>query len=150
VPDLPRLFRDLLRVETELSNVVDGRLRADCQLTLSKFDVLQVLGRAAPCRVNDIADELGITWGGTSKIVDRLEAAGLCRRRSNPQDRRSSLIDLTPAGEQLLAKGQRIVENELRTRIGSALPAADLDQFASTLAALKRAAVGRDTPERTA
>jgi MarR family transcriptional regulator, organic hydroperoxide resistance regulator len=150
VPDLPRLFRDLLRVETELSNVVDGRLRADCQLTLSKFDVLQVLGRAAPCRVNDIADELGITWGGTSKIVDRLEAAGLCRRRSNPQDRRSSLIDLTAAGERLVAKGQRIVEDELRTRIGSALPAPDLDQFASMLAVLQRAAVGQHAAGRTA
>jgi MarR family transcriptional regulator, organic hydroperoxide resistance regulator len=150
VPDLSRLLSDLVRFENGLSAVVEARLRSECNLTLSRFDVMQVIGSAAPCRVNDIANELGITWGGTSKIVDRLEAARLCRRRANPQDRRSSLIDLTPAGKGLLAKGQRIVEDELRTRIGSALSAPALDQFATALAALKCAADGWYAPERTA
>jgi MarR family transcriptional regulator, organic hydroperoxide resistance regulator len=148
VPDLPALFSDLVRFENQLANAVEGRLRADCQLTLSKFDVLRVLGQGAPCRVNDIADELGITWGGTSKIVDRLEAAGLCRRRSNPSDRRSSLIDLTPAGTRLLAKAKRTVEAELQARIGPSLGDPALERFASTLATLRHAADGRDAPVR--
>jgi MarR family transcriptional regulator, organic hydroperoxide resistance regulator len=147
VPDLLALFSDLVRLESELANAVEGRLRADCQLTLSKFDVLRVLGHGAPCRVNDIADELGITWGGTSKIVDRLEVAGLCRRRSNPRDRRSSLIDLTTAGTQLLAKARRTVEAELQTRIGPSLSGPALERFASTLTTLRHAD-GRDAPVR--
>jgi MarR family transcriptional regulator, organic hydroperoxide resistance regulator len=148
VPDLPRLLSDLVRVEAELSSAVEGRLNADCQLTLSKFGVLQVLGRAAPCQVNDIAGELGITWGGTSKIVDRLEAARLCRRRANPHDRRSSLIDLTPAGERLLDEAQRIVEGELRARIEPELTGPALDQFARTLATLKQTISGSLAQER--
>jgi MarR family transcriptional regulator, organic hydroperoxide resistance regulator len=148
VPDLPALFSDLVRFESELANAVEGRLRADCQLTLSKFDVLRVLGQEAPCRVNDIADELGITWGGTSKIVDRLEAAGLCRRRSNPRDRRSSLIDLTPAGVLLLAKARHSVEAELQTRLGPSMSDLALERFASMLAQLRHDADGRDAPVR--
>jgi hypothetical protein len=46
--------------------------------------------------VFDIAEELSLTVGGTSKLVDRIEAAGHCVRRANPDDRRSSIIELTP------------------------------------------------------
>jgi DNA-binding MarR family transcriptional regulator len=53
--------------------------------------------------VYDIAHELAITTGGTSKLVDRIEASGYCRRLPNPADRRSSLLELTPAGQRLFA-----------------------------------------------
>jgi DNA-binding MarR family transcriptional regulator len=46
--------------------------------------------------------------------VDRIEAAGLCRRRANPDDRRSQIIELTPAGRRLLAKATKTFEDELR------------------------------------
>jgi DNA-binding MarR family transcriptional regulator len=101
VPDLPDLFHELIRFEIELWDAVDARLRADCGLLLSRFEPMQVISRRAPCRVQDIADELSITVGGASKLVDRIQAAGHCRRRPHPDDRRSSLIELTPAGRQL-------------------------------------------------
>jgi hypothetical protein len=51
------------------------------------------------CRVLHIAKALSITVGGASKVVDKVEAAGSCRRRGNPTDGRSNLIQLTDAGE---------------------------------------------------
>jgi MarR family transcriptional regulator, organic hydroperoxide resistance regulator len=139
MPDLKMLFSELIRFETELFTVVDARLRADCGLPLAWFEPMQVISRRASCRVYDIAAELSITVGGTSKLVDRIEAAGYCRRRANPEDRRSSIIELTAAGRRLLAKATEAFEDELQTRIGSAIPARSLQQFSATLTKLRSA-----------
>jgi MarR family transcriptional regulator, organic hydroperoxide resistance regulator len=147
MPDLSALFHDLVRFEIELWNAVDARLRADCDLLLSRFEPMQVISRRSPCRVQDIADELSITVGGASKLVDRIEAAGHCRRRPHPEDKRSSLIELTPAGRQLLTTATAAFEDELHHRLGAALPAASLQQFAATLAALRSAGHRADTTE---
>jgi len=136
--DLLHLFSELVRLETELWNAVDARLRADHDLTLGRFETMQVISRRRPCRVNDVADELVITIGGASKVVDRVEAAGHCRRRDNPDDRRSSLIELTPAGRRMLAAATTTVEDELRNLIGSALPARALQQLSTTLSTLRQ------------
>src|SRR5215211_2234379 len=139
MPDLPALFNELIRFEIELWNAVDARLRADCGLLLSRFEPMQVISRRAQCRVQDIAEELSITVGGASKLVDRIEAAGHCRRRPNPEDKRSSLIELTAAGRRLLATAGASFEDELQDRLGSAIPAASLQQFSTTLTRLRSA-----------
>jgi DNA-binding MarR family transcriptional regulator len=131
--DLAELFNQLVRFETELWNAVDARLRADFDLPLTRFEPMQVIHRVASCRVYDIAAELSITIGGTSKLVDRIEAAGHCRRVANPHDRRSSLIELTPAGRRLLARATATFEDELQARIGSTMSARQLAQFQTTL-----------------
>ena len=136
--DLLHLFSELVRLETELWSVVDARLRADHDLTLGRFETMRVIARRRPCRVNDVADELVITIGGASKVVDRVEAAGHCRRRGNPDDRRSSFIELTPAGRRMLAAATTTVEDELRKLIGSAVPERALQQLSTTLSTLRQ------------
>jgi DNA-binding MarR family transcriptional regulator len=49
--------------------------------------------------VRDIAAELAIGWSGASKIVDRVEAGGHCRRRANPED--ASLTTAKPASPEV-------------------------------------------------
>ena len=137
--DLQQLFSNLIRFETELWNAVDARLRADYDLPLSWFEPMQVIARREACRVYDIANALAITIGGTSKLVDRIEAAGFCRRRSNPDDRRSSIIELTPAGRYLLINATKAFEDELEIRLGSVISADSLQQFSMTLAQLRSA-----------
>jgi MarR family transcriptional regulator, organic hydroperoxide resistance regulator len=139
--DLPDLFHQLVRFETELWNTVDARLRAEFDLPLSRFEPMQVIARRPACRVYDIAEELSITVGGTSKLVDRIEAAGHCVRRANPGDRRSSIIELTTAGRRVLAKATKVFEDELQTRVESAVPARSLQQFYSTLIKLRAASI---------
>src|SRR6516162_8764987 len=117
-PDLKVLFSELVRLETELWNSVEARLRADHGITLPFFEFMQVISRRPQCRVQDIAAELNITVGGTSKVVDRIEAAGYCARSANPHDRRSSIIALTPAGKRLLPKITATVDSELHARLG--------------------------------
>ncbi|GMA85562.1 hypothetical protein GCM10025868_08120 [Angustibacter aerolatus] len=50
-------------------------------------------------------------------MVDRLEAAGHVARRAHPDDRRSSVVELTPPGADVLARAAEVVDAEpARTR----------------------------------
>ena len=148
--DLLDLFHQLVRFETELWNAVDARLRADFDLPLSRFEPMQVIARHPSCRVNDIAEELSITIGGTSKLVDRIEAAVYCIRSANPDDGRSSIIELTTAGRRVLAKATKVFEDELETRIGSAVSPRSLQQLYSTIVKLRAANENVDGAQRSA
>jgi DNA-binding MarR family transcriptional regulator len=148
--DLLDLFHQLVRFETELWNAVDARLRADFDLPLSRLEPMQVIALHPSCRVNDIAEELSITIGGTSKLVDRIEAAGYCVRRANPDDGRSSVIELTALGRRVLTNAAKAFEDELETRIGSAISARSLRQLYSTIVKLRAANASVDDGQQSA
>jgi DNA-binding MarR family transcriptional regulator len=152
VTDLRRLFDDIVRFESELWNAIDARLKSEFDLPLTHFEPMSVIDRLPGCRVYDIATELGITTGGTSKLVDRIEASGHCRRLPNPADRRSSLLELTPEGRRLLGEAGVALDEELRRSLGDAVPERTLRQFAATLTRLRAAngAAAVPTIEETA
>jgi len=136
--DLGELFSELIRLETELWNAVGARLRAAHGLELSWFEPMQVIERTLDCRVQDIAAALSITVGGTSKLVDRIEAAGWCQRRTNPGDNRSSFIELTPAGRRLLSAANGTFVEELDAQFRTALSPRHLQQFSTVVYRLRR------------
>lgn len=140
--DLKQIFSDLIRYETELWNAIDARLRAEHDLPLHKFEPMQVIARTPNCRVYDIAGALSLTTGGVSKLVDSIEVSGYCRRRPNPADRRSSIIELSPVGKKVLADAGKTFERELESRM--ALETRALTQFASSLRALRAASAAVD------
>lgn len=144
---LGRLFSELVRLETELWNAIELRLREDHGLPLARFEVMQVIAGRDGCRVQDIAGDLSITVGGASKLVDRIETAGHCRRRPHPQDRRSSLIALSPAGLRVLAAATASFEDELERLLGPALPGRRREQFEATLTRLRAAMRPTDTTQ---
>jgi MarR family transcriptional regulator, organic hydroperoxide resistance regulator len=136
--DLRQLFNDVIRFEIEMWNAIDSRLKKDFKLPLTHFEPMLVIDGHPGCRVYDIASELKITTGGTSKLVDRIEASGYCRRLPNPADRRSSVLELTAAGRSLLAEAGEAFDEELQHWLGSAVPERTLRQFASTLGRLRQ------------
>jgi len=136
--DLAALFNELVRLETELWDLVDHRLREDHDLPLSWFEPMQVVDRVVDCRVVDIAHALSITVGGASKLVDRLERAGWCARARNPNDARSSVVTLTQSGLGVLRAAQDSCGDELADRLGAAVPPGRLAAFASTVRDLRR------------
>lgn len=149
VTDLTSLFSDLVRLETRLYNALDARLKAEHDLPLGQFEFLRFIARGETTRVYDLAHEMAITVGATSKAVDRLEASGRCRRTANPGDRRSSLVEITPAGASLLAAATPTVEAELNIWLGSVLPTHALDSLGTTLSMLRRRAESDERTERT-
>ena len=135
--DLKKLFNELVRFEVETWNAIDARLRAEHGLPLSRFEPMRVMASTKNCRVYDIVGALSLTTGGASKLVDTIEAAGHCQRRPNPDDRRSSIIELTPVGKRLLTKATKTLEDELERRIGSVLGDRSRAQLTTTLVKLR-------------
>jgi DNA-binding MarR family transcriptional regulator len=135
--DLGSLFSDLIRLETELWDLVEARLRRDHDLALSWFEPMQVIDSTPSCRVIDIAEALSITIGGTSKLIDRIENAGWCKRSPHPDDGRSSTIELTRTGQRLLTAAQRTLTDEIDARLGEPLSTSELQRFAATVRKLR-------------
>jgi DNA-binding MarR family transcriptional regulator len=141
--DLRAVFDDLVRFETILWNTIDARLRRDCGIPLGSFNVMLVIAETPSCRVYDIASALAITVGGTSQAVDRVEKAGHCVRRPNPDDRRSSILELTPAGQDLLTAAGTVFDQELDTFLRAPLSTSAVGQLGEALAAVRAAAARR-------
>jgi MarR family transcriptional regulator, organic hydroperoxide resistance regulator len=147
--DLRQVFNEVIRFEIEIWNGVDARLRSEFNLPLTHFEPMSVIDRYGSCRVNEIVNELGITTGGASKLIDRIEADGFCRRGPNPDDRRSSLLELTPAGRRLLQAAGKAFDDELERRLGGLSPRG-VEQLLSTLTRLRAAGRHVDLIDETA
>jgi MarR family transcriptional regulator, organic hydroperoxide resistance regulator len=142
--DLVRLFRDLVRLETDLWNRVDARVHREHGLPLAWLEVMQVVNTTPGRRVLDVAEALFITVGGASKVVDKVQAGGWCRRLPNPSDGRSSLIELTASGESLLAAANVTFGQALETYLGAAAPSDELTRLSDTLGRLRRHLITAD------
>jgi len=104
--DVRGFFEAVLRYEIGLWEVLDRDVQSAVGVTLGRLQALRVVGRhEGRARVQDVADELMITVGAASKLVDRLERDGTVQRTPNPDDRRSSLIALTVPGRAVLSAG---------------------------------------------
>jgi DNA-binding MarR family transcriptional regulator len=140
--DLRQVFDDLVRFETMLWGTADGTLQQECGIGLASLNTMLVIDATPLCRVQDIARAVAITVGGASQAVDRLESAGHCVRRANPADRRSSIVELTPQGTDLLGRAAPVFDRELGRLLRDPLPGTALAQLADALGTLRRSAAG--------
>lgn len=93
-----------------LLRAVAAEVSAQLQLSLDSFGIsegrLRVLGYVlyvgAPATHSQLAEAAMVTKGTVTGLVDGLEREKLVRRFPSAEDRRVSLIDLTPAGRRLL------------------------------------------------
>ena len=65
-------------------------------LHLTDLQCINVLELAGPTTPGDLARSTGLTTGGVTVMLDRLEKAGYLKRAPNPQDRRSLLVRINP------------------------------------------------------
>ena len=106
------------------------RRHADCHIHslgigFSDFLVLELLLHKGPTPVNTIGAKIHLTSGSITTAVDRMERKGLVERRGHPDDRRTRMVHLTPAGEKLISRA-----------------------FAQHQAAMERATAGLNPEER--
>ena len=143
VTDLRQVFDDLVRFETIMWGAIEARLQQECGVGLASLNAMLVIDATPLCRVYDIARAVAITVGGASQAVDRLESAGLCARRANPSDRRSSIVELTPAGKELMRAAAPVFDRELDRLLRAPLPATALGDLADALGTLRRSAAAQ-------
>src|SRR3954469_12205706 len=86
---------------------------------LRALTVLQQIPRA---NLNDLASAMGGPWSTTSRLVDRLVAAGLVDRKPSPQPRREISLALTPAGRGRLQRYDRLRLAEARACLETVPP----------------------------
>jgi DNA-binding MarR family transcriptional regulator len=80
------------------------RLRARLygfELELGQADALEVLAQQGPCRMRELADALRVDASTATRAVQRLEEAGLARRKSDSADARCVLVAATDKGQRL-------------------------------------------------
>jgi DNA-binding MarR family transcriptional regulator len=108
LPGVPRdgplvLFTHLARTTLFLEALQEECLRP-FGLSFGDYSVLRVLRNVGPphrLSPSRLADVVLRTTGGMTKIVDRLERAGLVARLPDPADRRGVLVALTRRGVTL-------------------------------------------------
>ena|SRR5215211_4531341 len=129
---------DLVRLEIALWDRVDARLRESHELPLAFFESLLFISRArgGSMRVGDLARALRVTVGGTSKLVDRIERAGLIAREPDPDDRRASRVALTTAGKRTLTAAVKTYEAEVSSILGGVLSPAEQQQMSDYVSRL--------------
>jgi DNA-binding MarR family transcriptional regulator len=113
----------VIRLEIALWDRVNARLQDSHELPLAFFEPLHVISRevARSMRVGDLARSLRITVGGTSKLVDRMDEAGLIAREPDPADRRASRVALTTAGKRKLNAAVKSYEAEVAAILAGVL-----------------------------
>jgi DNA-binding MarR family transcriptional regulator len=100
-------------------------------------DILATLRRSGgTLRPTDLTNASMLTSSGTTKRLDKLEAAGLIAREPDPSDRRGTLIVLTADGRRLIdALTPAHLDNE--RRILGALSETDQRRLADLLRKLQ-------------
>jgi DNA-binding MarR family transcriptional regulator len=118
---------DLIRLEIVLWERIDARLRERHGLPLSYFESLHFIAGApgGTLRVGELAEALRVTVGGTSKLVDRIEAAGLIGRQIDPEDRRAARIALSPQGRRKLTAAGKSYRQEVAALLDRSLTQAE-------------------------
>jgi DNA-binding MarR family transcriptional regulator len=86
-----------------LLDVLDTELEEAAGIPQRFYDVLVHLEESPEgIRMNELADRIFYSKSGFTRVVDRMEEAGLVRRVRPAQDRRSILVVLTEAGTKKL------------------------------------------------
>jgi DNA-binding MarR family transcriptional regulator len=95
-------------------------------LTFARYQVLGMLRWAGPMTLGAIGHRLWITPGTVTSAIDRLEAAGLCRRVSHPTDARATLGEITAKGRRLFDRAVEKLNADLFGTVGLAVEELDL------------------------
>ena len=86
------------RLLTSMKQETDKRLEPH-GLTNAQWEPLFKLRKGTASTVAELARELQTDPGATTRLLDRLEAKGLCKRVRSTEDRRVVNLELTPEGE---------------------------------------------------
>jgi DNA-binding MarR family transcriptional regulator len=92
---LVRSVTDAIRANSDQVDRLDEAAAARFRLNRTDARALEMLTRAGPLPARKFAEELGMTPGGVTTVIDRLERAGYARRRHDTDDRRQVLVEAT-------------------------------------------------------
>jgi MarR family transcriptional regulator, organic hydroperoxide resistance regulator len=128
-----RVLRDIERLGQWAGRYVQERL-AQLDTTDLEMHVLWHL-RKSGRPVAELQQAFGIHPSTLTGVLDRLEKRGLARRQLNPQDRRSFLVVLTPAGRRSAEAVRRVIDG-FEGQVRRTVSAAQLEGFFAVVDAI--------------
>jgi DNA-binding MarR family transcriptional regulator len=98
----------MLQTYRQLTRDLDAELEARHGLSLTGLELLSHLAMVEErrLRLSTLADQIGLSVSGISRLVDTLEQAELVERRTCPEDGRAVNVFLTDAGLRLVGEAQ--------------------------------------------
>ena len=131
-------WRVFLETALALIDILDAELQAQRGITLGWYDVLVHLEDAPEgLGMTEIANRILFSKSGLTRVIDRMEGAGLVRRERPPEDRRVVRVFLTPAGHDTLDAARAIHRRGIGEHFVSHLDPAGLEALAETLQSVR-------------
>jgi len=120
---------------TKLSKVVFRRATEETiGLRLKQLMALEQLrDQKGTCLQQGLAEMLMLDANNCVLLLNELDDAGYVERRRDPQDRRRHIVEITPTGEEVLAEGERRLE-DLEDEVLGKLSATERRQLHDLLA----------------
>jgi DNA-binding MarR family transcriptional regulator len=137
-PEQLEAWTRFLRAHSSITRELEGQLGSGHELTLSDYDVLVQLAQAPGRRLRpvELARAVLLTRSGVTRLVHGLERAGLVERIPSPEDLRGSLVQLTPAGRDVLRRASRTHLQGVRERFADRFDATELATLSDLLGRL--------------
>lgn len=84
----------------EFLDAIDAFVKSTTGFSTNKYKVLRMLLVYFPegVPISKVAEHIGVTRASMTKIIENFEKLSLVERVANPNDKRSSLVSLTPKG----------------------------------------------------
>ena len=132
----------LLRGQAAARRTLDAGLQAEHGLTVVGYEALLLLSRARDqaMRRVDLAEGLGLTPSGVTRLLDGLEREGLVGKRTCNADARVSYAVLTEAGREKLERASCSHVGSVRALFEERYTPEELETLAELLGRLPGAA----------
>lgn len=144
-----RAWEALLRVHTELTERLNEELTSERDIPLTWYDVLiQLQERDGQARMQDLARSILFSKSGLTRLIDRMEKAGVVERRACPEDGRGTLAVITTAGRRVLAQARPVHHRGIEQHFARYLTDAEANAVASAFDKILRALQTEHTAKR--
>lgn len=131
--DQLRLWLRLFSVTRLVENEVRSRLQGEFDVTFPRFDILSQIYRMPEGLIlGELSQRLMVSPGNITSVIKRLEEDGLILRTQNPDDRRESIVQMTPLGREKFAEMAAAHEEWIRN-LTAGLGPADVKSLLSLL-----------------
>ena len=127
-------WRVFLETALALIDILDAEMQSQRGITLGWYDVLVHLEDAPEgLGMTELANRILFSKSGLTRVIDRMEAAGLVRRERPPEDRRVVRVLITPAGLDALNAARAVHRHGIQEHFASHLDPAKLEALAEAL-----------------
>ena len=142
-------WTSFLRAHAHVTRELEHKLEAEQDLSLADYDLLYQLTLAdgRRLRMSELAERLALSRSGATRLVDRLETAGLVDRQTCATDRRGYWAMITEAGIGRLRAATPTHERAVCQHFIDRIPPAELEQLRRTLERVVDEGAGEGSPD---